>query len=155
MRLLSRTLLLGIIVFASQADAAFFGFGSSMENVSAKDGKVTIGVSKLGKIQSRHYRYQESGKVIKFFIVRDGQGTVRAALDACEQCWRAGKGYKLTDNGFMLCVHCGMKFPLSRIGLVKGGCNPHPFPFWMDNNAVVIEAQELMLGIGYFPENLQ
>ena len=154
MRLLSLTVVFGSLLFAAPVYAAFFGFGGSMETVNAKDGKITIDVSALGKLQSRHYRYQEGGKVIKFFIVRDEQGAARAALDACDVCWKAGKGYRLQD-GIMLCVNCGQKFPLARIGLVQGGCNPHPFQFQTDNNSVVIETRELMLGTGYFPENMK
>ena len=154
MRLVLIVFMMGAIFFTSQADASFFGlFGDAMENVIAKDGKIVIDASRLDKAQSRHYRYQEGGKVIKFFVVRDGQGVLRTALDVCEVCWKAGKGYKLTDGGFMLCVNCGQKFALSRIGLVAGGCNPHPFQHTVENNSVVIATQELMLGVGYFPEN--
>ena len=152
MRLVPLIVVLGSILFTSQADAAFFGLLDSTKNVTAKDGKITIDVSELAKVNSRHYRYKEGGKVVKFFIVRDGQGTVRAALDACDVCWKAGKGYALKDKA-MLCVNCGMMFPLARIGAVSGGCNPHPFRFNVENDSVVIATQELMLGINYFPEN--
>jgi uncharacterized membrane protein len=86
-------------------------------------------------------------------VVRDGKGTVRAALDACEVCWREGKGYVL-KNGAMLCVNCGRSFPMNRIGLVAGGCNPHPVRFKVENDSVHIAAQELLReGTRYFPEN--
>ena len=153
MRLVSLILMLGTIFFAAQANAAFFGKG--VEDVTAKDGKIIIDASKLNTAQAWHYRYREGGKVVKFFIVRDKQGTLRTAIDACEQCWRAGKGYKMTDDGFMLCVNCGMKFALNRIGAVAGGCNPHPFQYTVEGNSIVIVTQELMQGIGYFPENVR
>jgi len=142
----------GTILFASQALAFFGFFGDSMEEVKAKDGQIVINVSDLPKSSSRHYRYRADGKVIKFFVVRDGQGIVRAALDACEACWRAGKGYKFTD-GVMVCVHCGQKFPLARIGLASGGCNPHPFPHRTEGDTVMIAARELLLEAKFFPEN--
>jgi uncharacterized membrane protein len=149
------TALLGTLLFASQALAALFGFlGDSVENVAAKDGVVIIDTSSLARMEARHYRYQEGGKTIKLFVVRDGQGTVRTALDACEVCWREGKGYQL-KNGMMLCVNCGRQFPLNRIGLVAGGCNPHPFLYKLEQESVVIAAQELLLGASYFPENRQ
>ena len=80
MRSVSLILILGAIFFASQTSAAFFGKG--VEDVTAKDGKIIIDASKLNKAQAWHYRYREDGKVIKFFIVRDKQGTLRTALDA-------------------------------------------------------------------------
>jgi uncharacterized membrane protein len=154
MRFLVFAVMLATVVFISQPRAAFLRmFGDSVEKFVSRDGNIMIDVSSLAKVKSRHYRYEEGGRAIRFFIVRDEQGTVRAAIDACEVCWKAGKGYQLTD-GAMLCVNCGMKFPLHRIGLVAGGCNPHPFRFRIENESVIIETQELMLGIGYFPENL-
>jgi uncharacterized membrane protein len=151
---LASLIILGTLLFASQADAAFFDlFGSSTESVVAQNGTITLDASSLPKMSARHYHYQEGGQVVKFFVVRDGQGTLRAAVDACEVCWREGKGYMLKD-GAMLCVNCGHKFPMYRIGLVAGGCNPHPFQFKVENGSVLIEAQELMLqGTKYFPEN--
>jgi len=154
MRIVPLLTLLGMLLFTQQAHAAFFSFtGNAVERVSAKDGAIVIDVSTLDKLQARHYHYQEDGKAVKFFVVRDGQGTVRAAIDACEVCWREGKGYIL-KNSAMLCVNCGRAFAMNRIGIVVGGCNPHPFRFTMENDSIVIAAQELMLqGVKYFPGN--
>ena len=151
---LASLLVLGILLCASHAEAAFLGlFDGAAENVVARDGTITLDASALPKLDARHYRYQEGGRTVKFFVVRDGQGTVRAAVNACEVCWREGKGYVLKE-GAMLCVNCGRKFPMHRIGLVAGGCNPHPFQFKVENGSVLISAQELLLqGTKYFPEN--
>jgi len=147
-------ILLGILSGVLQAQAALFGFfGNSVENVVARDGVISLDASAVPKLGARHYRHQEGGRTVKFFVVRDGQGTLRAAVDACEVCWKEGKGYVLKD-GSMLCVNCGRMFPMHRIGLTAGGCNPHPFPFRVEGNSVQITAQELLeQGIRYFPEN--
>lgn len=139
------------LLFATPA-AAFLGFGNSPETVSAQDGLARVDTSRLSPGESKHYQYREDGATIRFFVVRDAQGTVRAALDACEVCWREGKGYKL-DKGAMLCVNCGQKFALNRIGKIRGGCNPHPLAFSMDGATLTVTAQELMTGIKYVPEN--
>ena len=154
MRLVSLIILLGTILCAAPADAAFFGvFGDAAETVAALDGKITLDVSALSNRTSRHYRYQEGGQAVKFFVVRDGQGTVRAAVDACDACWESGKGYTLRD-GAMMCLNCGMRFAMHRIGQVSGGCNPHPFRFTVDNGAVVIATEELLHeGAKFFPES--
>ena len=143
-----------MFLFAWQAQAAFFGlFGDAVEEVAARDGVIAIEASALAKMASRRYRYQEGGQTVRFFLVRDGQGAIRAAIDACEVCWREGKGYTLKD-GAMLCVNCGRKFPMHRIGLVAGGCNPHPFDFKVENDTVTIAPQELLQqGTRYFPGN--
>ena len=150
---LASLILFGTLLFASQADAAFFGrFGDSTENAVAKDGVITLDVSGLDKMKARHYRYREDGKAVKFFVVRDGEGVVRAALDACDVCWEAGKGYVL-KGGAMLCVNCGLSFPMRRIGLAAGGCNPHPFQYKVENGSVVLTTEELLReGTQYFSE---
>jgi uncharacterized membrane protein len=144
-----------LLFFLSSAQASFFGlFGDSPETVIARDGVVTVDTSAIQVSESRHYRYQEGKISIRFFIVRDKNGTVRTALDACEVCWKAGKGYT-KEGEAMLCQNCKRKFPLDRIGIVVGGCNPHPFAFDLDNTVMTIRAEELLLGAKYFPGNAQ
>ena len=141
-----------ILLSASQAQAFLGLFGDSMENVAAKDGLVTVNTSFLKSGQSKHYQYKEGDRTIRFFLIQDNQGIIRAALDACEACWHADKGYRLQGNT-MLCVNCGMKFALNRIGFVRGGCNPHPIAFSMDGESFTVTTQELLAGSHYFPEN--
>jgi len=153
MRVLALAML--FLCCSETASAAFFGlFGDSARNVQAVDGRVSIDVSALAEGEAAHYRYREGKVSVRFFLVRDVRGTVRAALDACEVCWREDKGYKLVKNdGAMLCVNCGRRFPLDRIGAIRGGCNPHPVAFELEEGKVLIPATELMDGAGYFPGN--
>jgi uncharacterized membrane protein len=135
--------------------AAFFGFfDDSPESVIAKEGKITVDASAIEPAGSRHYRYKEGKTSVQFFVVRDKNGTVRAAIDACEVCWKAGKGYA-REGEAMLCQNCKRKFPLDRIGVIVGGCNPHPFAFALDKDVLTISAEELLKAAKYFPENGQ
>ena len=141
------------LIFVGTPAQAFGGFfGSSTETVKATDGKIILDTAKLEKGGSQHYKYSEGKTSIKFFVVRDNQGTVRAALDACDVCWHEGKGYKLQD-GAMLCVNCGQKFALNRIGEARGGCNPHIVTFGLDGDKLTVTTQELLAGSKYFPDN--
>lgn len=147
------SLFLVLLLLPTPANAfmGMFG-GSSPQTVSAQDGVITLDTSAFTNGQSKHYQYKEHGKTIRFFLVRDNQGTIRAALDACEQCWQADKGYLLQD-GTMVCVNCGMKFALNRIGMVRGGCNPHPIEFSHEGSTFTVTTEELLAGAGYFPGN--
>ena len=148
------TLFIFLLIFAGLAVPAhaFLGlFGKSIESVTAENGLVTLDISKFSNGEARHYVYREGGALIRFFIVKDAQGVVRAALDACDVCWRENKGYKL-QNGAMLCVNCGQQFALSRIGEVRGGCNPHPIAFTSEGGSFTITTGELSAGAKYFPE---
>lgn len=146
-------LLACVLLVASVAPAgAFMGFFSGIQEVGAENGRVTLDTTDLAAGQARHYRYKEGGSVIRFFVVRDTQGVVRAALDACEVCWRENKGYKLQGRT-MLCINCGQSFALNRIGEVSGGCNPHPIAFTLDGQALTVTTAELMTGTKYIPGN--
>ena len=153
MRLLASIFLVAML---GATPALAFGnfFGGGPETVSPADGLVSLDASSLKKGESQHYRLKENGKTIRFFVVRDNQGTLRVALDACDVCWREDKGY-INKDGAMVCVNCGQKFAYNRIGLVQGGCNPHPVAFTTAENTVSIQAKALLDGAGYFPGNAQ
>ncbi|MDR0828459.1 MAG: DUF2318 domain-containing protein [Desulfovibrio sp.] len=150
MRRIFLTLFIFALLPASLAQAFFGLFDSSPENARAKDGVVTLDVSGISPANARNYIYREGQNSIKFFLVRDSGGVVRAALDACDVCWKEGRGYQPKD-GAMVCLNCGQRFPLSRIGIIKGGCNPHPLKFDLKDNTVSIESSELLSGAQFFP----
>jgi uncharacterized membrane protein len=141
-----------LLAAAVPAQGFFDFFGPSAESVTAEGGLITLDVSGLKRGDVRHYRFRDGGAEVRFFVARDPQGTVRAALDACEVCHDAGKGYRL-ERGAMLCLNCGRVFALSRIGVIVGGCNPHPLKFVSDKESVTLAAAELLAGAKYFPEN--
>ena len=44
--------------------------------------------------KARHYQHAAgNGITVKYFILKSSDGVVRAAFDACDVCWPAGKGY--------------------------------------------------------------
>ena len=152
MRCTFASLLLFVCLFSTSA-LAFGGlFGSSAEKVAAQNGVVVLDMKELANGESKHFQFQEGATTIRFFVVRDNQGALRTALDACDVCWHADKGYKQQD-GSMQCVNCGQFFALGRIGDVKGGCNPHPIAFTVEGNTLNVTAQELLAGAGFFPGN--
>ena len=99
---------------------------------------------------ARFYKYEQDGKTVRFFLVKDGAGNLHAAFDACDVCFREGKGYE-QDGPNMRCVNCGMKFNTARVGDVKGGCNPSPLAFTLEGASIAIAADTLMQGARLFP----
>jgi len=149
-----RSLLLGAIFVCMSISLgnAFFWSSDDPENVRAENGTVTLDTSKIGKGEMKRYRYQEGGNTVVFLLLRDNQGVLRAAMDACEVCWHAEKGYGM-KKGFLACINCGMEFALNRIGQLRGGCNPYPFSFTHENEQFSVATQELMTGVRFFPGN--
>jgi len=99
---------------------------------------------------ARFYEYKtEDGITIKYFIVKSSDGVIRAAFDACDVCWREGKGYAQKGD-FMVCRNCGQRFASIRVNEVKGGCNPGPLAREIKGGNVVIKGSDLLEGKRYF-----
>lgn len=94
------------------------------------------------------------GKEIHYFAVKSSDGAYRSAYDACDVCFRANRGYS-QDGDQMVCNNCGMKFPLGRIGDVKGGCNPHPLANRVEGDYLTIRKADIAAGDGYFAGSRQ
>lgn len=90
------------------------------------------------------YSYDSNGVSVRYFAVKDKQGNVHVAFDACDVCYEAKKGYK--QNGdLMQCLNCGKTFSITSIGTenTAGGCWPSYLPMNIDGNDVVIKIADL------------
>ncbi|MEK6320214.1 MAG: DUF2318 domain-containing protein [Acidobacteriota bacterium] len=86
---------------------------------------------------------------VRFFVLKSSDGVYRAALDACDTCYHAKKGYH-QEGDDMICNNCGLHFHSSKINEVHGGCNPVGLPRTIEGNQLVIKASELESRGGYF-----
>jgi uncharacterized membrane protein len=62
--------------------------------------------------------------------------------------WQQGKGH-VQDGGYMVSKNCGRKFANEKIGIYRGGCNPHPLPYRIEGKELVTELRELEEGARY------
>jgi len=97
-----------------------------------------------------HYFEHKHGSItIRYFVVKSADGVLRAAFDACDVCWPAGKGYA-QDGDFMVCRNCGQRFHSTKVNEVKGGCNPAPLERRMENGMLLIRVSDILEGETYF-----
>ncbi|MDQ7781231.1 MAG: DUF2318 domain-containing protein [Desulfomonilaceae bacterium] len=100
--------------------------------------------------KAKHFEYKHSpSQWVRFFVVKSSDGTIRAAFDACDVCWRHKKGYAQQGN-FMVCINCGLKFRTDKVNEVKGGCNPSPLKRTIQGDNVIVTQQDVMSGQGLF-----
>lgn len=92
---------------------------------------------------------ESNGRQLHYFVLRSGDGKYRAALDACDVCFRSNKGYR-QEGDRMVCNNCGQVFRSDRVGEKKGGCNPHPLAHREEAGQMVIAKSDLAAGSGYF-----
>ena len=115
------------------------------------DGRVTYAVGMFDDGKARHFQYADpaSKTTIGYFILKSTDGIIRAAFDACDVCWRAGKGY-YQQGSSMVCRNCGRHFESVMVNEVQGGCNPAPLKRTIENDRVVIQVDDLKKGQAYF-----
>lgn len=137
-----------LILAASTAHAFSFG-GKRFEALTPEGGTLRIPLSEISDSKAHFFKVDmKDGKYLEFFTVRSGDGVIRAAVDACDVCYKAGKGY-VKDGDVMVCENCGMRFPLSRINVVKGGCNPAPLKRQINGETLDIPMSEVAENLWY------
>lgn len=99
--------------------------------------------------KARHFEHVSGKLTIRYFILKSSDGIVRAAFDACDVCWPAGKGY-YQEGDYMVCRNCGRRFASVQVNEVKGGCNPAPLNRRVENGKVIIEVKDILDGSQYF-----
>lgn len=99
--------------------------------------------------KARHFQHVDGDLSIRYFILKSSDGIIRAAFDACDVCWPAGKGYYQEDD-YMVCRNCGRKFSSVLVNEVEGGCNPAPLNRILKNGQVIILVKDILEGKPYF-----
>ncbi len=106
--------LIGVVTIA--AAAVFYVSQGGQEQSataiapSATDStSVAFPVSLFDDGKARHFEYVDGNRSIRYFILKSSDGVIRAAFDACDVCWPAGKGY-YQEGDHMVCRNCGRRF---------------------------------------------
>ncbi len=92
---------------------------------------------------------ESEGRRLYYFALKSQDGAYRAALDACDVCYRTNRGYR-QEGDLMVCNNCGQTFPSNRIGEIKGGCNPHPLARGIEGQYLVIKRADIVAGKEHF-----
>ena len=115
----------------------------------AADNLVTYPVAMFADGKARHFDFKDGQQTIRYFVLKSADGVLRAAFDACDVCWPAGKGYYQEGN-VMVCRNCGQRFASNKVNEVKGGCNPAPLNRRVEGDRLVIAIDDIRAGRGYF-----
>lgn len=106
-------------------------------------------VSMFADGQARHFDFKSDGLTIRYFILKSADGVIRAAFDACDVCWPAGRGYH-QDGNDMVCRNCGRRFASQLVNEVQGGCNPAPLTRVIQGDRLIIKTSDIAKGKSYF-----
>ena len=128
------------------------GQATQARQISAAPGPsgVKIPLSELEGGKAKFFDYKTaSNKNIRFFAMKSADGVYRAALDSCDVCWEAKKGYTQAGDD-MICRKCGRHFPSTKINEVTGGCNPVALVRTVADGHLVVAASDLEAGTSFF-----
>ena len=110
------------------------------EEYSLVDGVATIPFSQVEDGHLHRFAYTAAdGTEMRFIIILKNGGAYGVGLDACETCGDAGY---YEQDGKIICKRCDVAINLATIGF-KGGCSPIPFPYQVDDGAIIIHAADL------------
>ena len=125
------------------------GTPAAATTASSSSGNITMPMSQVNDGKAHFYTYDANGTTVKYFVLASTDGTVRAALDACEVCYPKKLGYHQVGD-YMQCNNCGKKFRSDQINVVTGGCNPIPLTRSVTGSTLTIAASSLQAGAQYF-----
>jgi uncharacterized membrane protein len=111
--------------------------------------RVTFPATMFADGKARHFEHRNGRHTIRFFVLKSSDGIIRAAFDACDVCFPAGKGY-YQEGDYMVCRNCGRRFASVLVNEVKGGCNPAPLNRSMKGDQVVTQVKDILEGERYF-----
>jgi uncharacterized membrane protein len=136
----------GIYFYVSRSSTNAVESAVSVQNTGSE---IIYPVGLFDDGNARHYEYKTDGITVKYFIIKSSDGVIRAAFDACDVCWPAGKGY-VQSGDVMVCRNCGRKFASVLVNEVKGGCNPAPLTRTVENGTLIIRVKDILTGKPYF-----
>lgn len=118
-------------------------WGDKVPTLSPVKGRLEIPLASVSDGKAHHFKVQATdGVMVTFFVIKSSDGVIRSAMDACDVCYRAGKGYEQSGDE-MVCQNCGMRFPSAKINEVKGGCNPAPLTRVIEGDKLVIAMADI------------
>jgi len=120
------------------------GFGLFKSSQTNSDDFVKIPLSEVTR-KAKWYEYDLGGAKIRFFVVKAKDGSIKTAFDACDVCYRYGKGYR-QEGDYMVCNNCGNRYPIAGLGTENknpGGCWPGYLPNIIKEGNILIKKSDL------------
>lgn len=145
--------LVGIVVLCVRAMVARDETARpNVEAVEAVDEgtAVAVPIAALRDGRAHWYRYgTRNGRETRFLMVHDAAGQVRAALDACEACFRENRGFRQAGS-WLVCRYCGRRVRTEEIGGARGACHPMALVSAVRDGRVVVPSAALEAAASYF-----
>jgi uncharacterized membrane protein len=132
-----------IVLVLSGCSSSTSSTGKNEGLITPANGKLEIPVAGIYDGKAHHYQVKsQDGTMVTFFVLKSADGILRAAIDACDVCYRSGLGY-YQEGDNMVCKNCGQKFASNKINVIQGGCNPAPLNRTIVGDNLVINMRDI------------
>lgn len=145
--------LLILVSFAAVSTAFAFKMpflsGDKERTLVPQNGFLQIPLPEISDGKAHFFKVKAAdGVMVTFFTLKSGDGVIRAAIDACDVCYKSGKGY-VQSGDFMICENCSQRFASNKINVLKGGCNPAPLNRVIQGQNLVIAMTDITANSWY------
>lgn len=117
---------------------------SEPEVYTVADGKILVPMESVSDGHLHRFEYRTDNDVnVRWIVVKKpGSASFGVGLDACEVCGNAGY---YENNGRVICKRCDVVMNINTIGF-KGGCNPIPLAYEVQDGNLVFAVEDLKAG---------
>jgi uncharacterized membrane protein len=111
---------------------------------------ISVPLDSLGIGKPKFFCVDEArGEKLRFVLARGTDGRVRAAFDACRQCYKYHEGFT-SAAGELVCRLCGNLYPVDRMTIGKASCAPVQLLTQVSGANVTIRKADLVKGKALF-----
>ena len=117
---------------------------SEPETFTVEEDRILVPMDSVSDGHLHRFEYKTPDNVnVRWIVVKKpGSASFGVGLDACEVCGNAGYYER---NGQVICKRCDVVMNINTIGF-KGGCNPIPLSYEVDNGSLVFSLEDIMAG---------
>lgn len=117
---------------------------SAPETYTVEDGKILVSMESVSDGHLHRFEYKTDKNIhVRWIVVKKpGSASFGVGLDACEVCGNAGYYER---NGQVICKRCDVVMNINTIGF-KGGCNPIPLSYEVNEGNLVFLVEDLVAG---------
>ncbi len=114
---------------------------SPSEECEVRDGGVYVSLEQVADGHLHRFTYvTDNGVGVRFIVIKKpNSSSYGIGLDACDVCGETGY---FERNGQVVCKLCDVVMNINTIGF-KGGCNPIPVSYSVENGYIVLSTAEL------------
>ena len=117
---------------------------SEPETFTVEEDRILVPMENVSDGHLHRFEYKTDNDVnVRWIVVKKpGSASFGVGLDACEVCGNAGY---YENNGRVICKRCDVVMNINTIGF-KGGCNPIPLSYEVEDGNLVFRIEDLKAG---------